>query len=233
MKKTIALLCACLFLAVSLYAASGSKLVAPGRFSHGTPEGLSGINNKISTLSEALTKDPSDFQTLAALAGQYSLAAEITGNKDYKKYALSAYTKAAELSQLSGRLRFTREVSELLVMLSDKDALDDFFQKILANNDMRLGDRYLALTDYADALGKMKDARANAYFEEAIRTFPENSTEAYNRFGQYLLDSGLDEEALNLLNRLTPEERIATRMPAFLRKEAMKRLGLDTSAADA
>lgn len=212
--------------------AVSSKPLAPS-FSHG----LSGdyrekIENDLRKWQQQVDQDPTSQEALVGLARQLTIAAEATQNVDYRKEAVLTYMRAADLAHKTGRILYTREISELLLTLADKVTLDQFFQHLLSGSGERHGERYVALVDYADALFHFDDPDAGRHFDEAIRIFPENNIEAYNRYAQHLLDRGMNQEALDLLNQLSPEKRIRARIPAFLRKQALELLHLDTTSAD-
>lgn len=143
--------------------------------------------------------------------------------------------QAAQIGLANGRIRYIRELSELLVTLGDRKGLDDIFGRMLAqpkNTDRDF--YYLALVDYADGLARFSDERAWDYFEQAINLHPENNIEAINRYARHLLDHGQAQKAFEVLDtHLTSEQRARSLLPARFRKEAMEALGMDTASADA
>lgn len=186
---------------------------------------------------EMLVRDhPHSRHALARLAELYRNKAELTQDKSWSRKAADLYIQAAEIGLSHGRIRYTRELSELLVDLNDKAGLDEIFEPILAQpKDVDRGHYYQALVDYGDGLARLNDdQRAWGYFEDAIDFHPEQNIEAINRYTRHLLDRGQAQQALDVLeNRLTSEARTIYVMPAHLRKEAMEILGLDTTSAEA
>jgi hypothetical protein len=185
---------------------------------------------------EDLTKQyPESRHAYVGLAKHYRTKALATGDIQYTRQAADAYIQAADLAMAHGRIRYTRELSTLLVELGDREGLDEIFGQILAQpKDMDRNRYYLALVHYANGLARFSDDRAWDYFEEAINFHPENNDEAVNLYAQSLLDRGQGEKALDLLDtHFTPEQRIESEIPAFLRKQALELAGLDTASADA
>lgn len=172
---------------------------------------------------------------LAGLAGLYRRKGELTQEARWFRSAADLYVKAAEIGLEHGRIRYTRELSELLVELDDKAGLDEIFSDILAQpRDDNRSYYYGALVDYADGLVRLNDEqRAWYYFEDAVDFHPEQNVEAINRYARHLLDRGYTQQALDVLDsQLTSEARAIYVMPALLRKEARESLGLDTASTD-
>ncbi len=178
---------------------------------------------------------PNSRHARVALAKHYRAKAIASGDSAYTRQAADAYIRAVEIGLGNGRIRYTRELSELLVELGDRKGLDEVFGRILAQpKDMDSDYYYLALVHYADGLARFSDDRAWGYFEQAIALHPENNLEAINRYAQHLLTRGQAQQALDVLDtRLTPQQRVRFILPAQLRKQAMAILGLDTASADA
>lgn len=171
---------------------------------------------------------PSDAEGLARLG-------EAWRSCGAARQAADAYIQAALLALEKGDVRYTREVSELLVQTQDKARLQQVFGQILDKASSGPPDRhYIALIDYADALAALRDESAWGYFERAIELRPGDNAEAINRYARHLIDQGQPQKAIDLIeSRLTPEQRIRFGRPAYLRREAMQRAGLDTGPADA
>ena len=142
---------------------------------------------------------------------------------------------AAEIGLANGRIHYTRELSNLLVELGDRKRLDEIFGRILTQSKENDRDSYYpALVDYANGLAGFSDDRASRYFEEAIDFHPENNEEAINLYAEHLIGRGQGNKALELLDTwLTPEQRISTILPVFLRKRALQQERMETSSADA
>ncbi|MFL6258808.1 MAG: hypothetical protein ACJ76Y_03750 [Thermoanaerobaculia bacterium] len=90
------------------------------------------------------------------------------------------------------------------------------------------------MLDYADGLASLGDDKAWSYFDRALELRPKGDIEAVNRYARQLIDHGESRKAVAILqDRLTPEQRIRFRLPAYLLREAQQKAGLDTSSADA
>ncbi len=179
---------------------------------------------------------PQSRHALVSLAKHYRTKAQASGNIQYTRQAADSYIRAAGIGLAHGHVRYTREISELLVELGDKTGLDKIFERVLAQpKDLDRDHYYLALVDYANGLALLSEARAWGYFEEAINFHPENNLEAINRYAQHLLIREREQvqKALEVLDtRLTSEQRVRFVLPARLRKQAMEIMGLDTASAD-
>lgn len=174
------------------------------------------------------SRRPADAEGLARLGEAWRSCGDA-------RQAADAYSRAALLTLEKGEVRYTREVSELLVQTGDKARLQQVFGQILDKvSSGPLDGHYIALIDYADALAGLRDESAWGYFERAIELRPGDNVEAINRYAQHLIDQGEPRKAIEVIeSRLTAEQRIRFRSPAYLRREAMQRAGLDTGPADA
>ncbi len=152
-------------------------------------------------------------------------------NKIYRK-ALNAFKKASKLSLNKNRIKYTRELSELTVKLQSKDELVKVFDELLQNGGDESG-TYLAHIDYVDGLAKFEDNAAETQFLSAIsmRT-PVDGVEAHYRYANYLLDNKKSQEALNILNKFSYEERGWYAHIALLRQKIMHQLKLDVQEVD-
>jgi len=178
---------------------------------------------------------PKSRHGLVALAKYYSTKAHVSGNRSYLRQAADTYIQAAEIGLTHDRIRYTRELADLLVRLGDKAALDTIFGRMLAQPEEADHDNYyLALVDYADGLARLGDDRAWNHFEAAIAFHPENNEEAINLYVRHLLDHGQPQKAVEVLDaHFTAERRINAVVPAFLRKQALEQAGLETSVTEA
>ena len=151
-----------------------------------------------------------------------------------RRAAADHFIRAAEIAIERGHVRYTHEISRALVALNDGRRLESVFARLLVVARQGSGDDlYLTLVDYADGLVRLGRPGAADLFEEAIRIHPSNNVEAINRYAQHLLDRGDAEQALDVLDRMSREQRVMNGAAVFLRKEALQRLGRDTSSADA
>lgn len=177
---------------------------------------------------------PQSRHALVALAKYYGTKVQVSGNRSYLRQAADAYLKAAEIGLAHGRIGYTRELADLLVRLGDKAEMDAMFGRMLAQpREVDHDNYYLALVDYADGLARLGDDRAWDYFEQAIDFHPENNLEAINLYARYLIDHGHAQKAIEVLDtRLTLEQRVRFKVPAWLRQEAMKRAGFATTSVD-
>lgn len=193
------------------------------------------LDNGLTAWKNLVRRYPHSRHAQVALAKHYRAKAIASGDIAYTRQAADAYISAAELGLANGRIRYTRQLSQLLGELGDRKGLDEVFGGILAQpKEMDRDFYYLALVDYASGLAGFSDDRAWGYFEEAIDFYPENNDEAINVYTEALIDRGQGEKALNLLDKyVTPQQRLEAEVPAFLRREALKLAGRNTAAADA
>jgi hypothetical protein len=171
----------------------------------------------------------------ADLGAAYRACFDRSGDTQYARKAADAFIRAADLGLKEGQILYTSEISETLSQTRDKERLRQVFERFLATDPARDPDRYyLALLDYAGGLAALGDAGAGTYFEKAVESHPRNNLEAVNRYARYLIDSGQPGKAAELLaSRLTKAQRIRSVQPAYLRREALRRAGMDTAPADA
>lgn len=173
---------------------------------------------------------PASRYAFAGLGRVYRGMATATDGAD-TRLAADAYIRAAEIGLAEGRALYTREIAEILTALGDRARLKAVFGRLLAGA-RDPDERYLARVDFADGLAAFGDDAAWAQFEEAIAGHPENDVEAYNRYARRLLDGGDPARALALVERLPEQARLRRVVPARLRLEALKQLGLDTAPAE-
>jgi tetratricopeptide (TPR) repeat protein len=192
------------------------------------------LNLNIKKWENLVKNYPNSRHASAGLAKTYKTVADLTQDNKWLRKAADSFIQAAKIGLENGRIRYTLEISQSLVTLNDKKSLDDIFGKMLANpKEMDRNYYYLAMVHYADGLAKLNDEeRAWVLFEEAIKFHPENNTEAVNRYTRHLLDKGNAKKALKILDSLTSDQRIWDVNPAYYRKEALLKLGLDSSSAD-
>lgn len=180
----------------------------------------------------AAAQNPNDPEAQARLAEAYRGCFAHTQDREDARKAADSYTKAALLSSQSGNLRYTRELSELMVQAHDKGGLQESFGKIL--NQVPPDRQFVAILDYADGLASLGDPTAYTYFDKALQLQPQGNVEAVNRYARQLIDHGEARKAVAILQeRLTPEQRIRFRLPAYLLREALQKSGQDTASADA
>jgi hypothetical protein len=174
---------------------------------------------------------PNDPEAQARLAEAYRDCFGRTQSREDARKAVDAYTKAALLSSQTGNLRYTRNLSELLVQLQDKAGLQESFGKILKQ--VPPDRQYVAVLDYADGLASLGDPAAWTFFDKALQLQPTGTVEGVNRYARQLIDHGEARKAVSLLQeRLTPEQRLRFRLPAYLLREALQKAGMDTAPAD-
>ncbi len=149
----------------------------------------------------------------------------------YRK-AFNAYKKASKLSLDKKRIKYTRELSELSVKLSDKSNFVQIFNELLQHGEDEKG-MYIAHIDYADGLHKFKDRDAETQFLSAVNMRnPVDGVEAYFRYARYLVEKNKFGEALIILEQYTFEERQTYIHIAMLRQEVMHQLKLNTHEVD-
>ena len=175
---------------------------------------------------------PDDPEAQARLAEAYRGCFARTHDREDARRAADSYTKAALLSSQSGNLRYTRELSELLVQARDQEGLRESFEKILKQ--VPPDRQFVAVLDYADGLASLGDPTAWTYFDKALQLQPAGTVEGVNRYARQLIDHGEARKAAALLQeRLTPEQRIRFRLPAYLLREALQKSGQDTASVEA
>lgn len=178
--------------------------------------------------------NPTSRHAHLGLATLENTKADLLRDRNARRSAADHFIKAAELALEHGEVRHTHEVSRVLVELKDGARLGEIFSRILEVAP-RVGqkDHYLALVDYADGLARLNRRQADARFEEAIRLYSVNNSEAINRYAQHLLGRRNARKALAVLDQMTPDDRQMHVLPVFLRKRALEQLRRDTSSADA
>lgn len=187
------------------------------------------LNTEIGRWRRRVAANPASSEAYFGLASAENMKADLLNDRNARRSAADHFIKAAELALEHGEVRYTSEVSRVLVALNDGARLDEIFSRMLGV----AADHYLALVDYAGGLARLNRPEAGARFEEAIRLYPDNNGEAIGRYAQYLLERGDAAKALAVLDQMSPGHRIMNGAPAFLRKRALEQLGRDTSSADA
>jgi hypothetical protein len=188
------------------------------------------LNIEIARWRKRVEANPASSDAYFGLASAENTKADLANDRGARHAAADHFIKAAELALERGQIRYTSEVSRVLVALNDRARLDEIFSRML----LVAADHYLALVDYAEGLaGLRRQQESDARFEEAIRLYPASNSEAIGRYAQRLLGRGDARRALAILDQMSPEHRIMNGAPVFLRKRALEHLGLDTSSADA
>jgi hypothetical protein len=174
------------------------------------------LDDGLMTWEDLVQRYPKSRHAQVALAKHYRAKAIASGDIAYTRQAADAYIRAMDIGLENERIRYTRELSTLLVELGDRKGLDEVFGRILAqSSDIDRNYYYLALVDYADGLARFSDDRAWGYFDQAIDLHPENNLEAINRYAQHLLTRGDAQKAFEVLDtRLTSKQRVRFVLPA-------------------
>lgn len=187
-----------------------------------------------------------DSETAAlALARSYSLLARASEQpKVWLGLATDMVERAFLISLGEGRVRHTRELAELIVVAGDRARADRLFASALGQG-LQAGSMqptppparsedpdgyYSALVDYADtcALFGASD-EASAFYELAIRSHPDNSTEALTRWVWLAEDEQRYAEVKRIIEMYTtPEQRRAMVLPAFQLRTALAKLNADS-----
>lgn len=192
---------------------------------------------EITVWSRLTQRYPNSRYAYSGLGRAYRMRFEKSKSTQDLQGSINAYAKASQIALSQGQIRYTRELSLSIVQTKSAttvEQLDQLFGPLIsAGPGLSAKEFYLALVDYGDGLAALADERAWAHFERAINLRPQNNIEAINRYAKRLLERDRARVALDVLEgRLTRDERIRRIVPAYLRKEALKRLGLDTSSAD-
>lgn len=225
--------CLLLLIPLILFTLAGCRAATPGDQAPSSGKSSSGS----SSASDCRVPEAGsgDARALAAVGEAYKACFERSGDPQQARQAADAYIRAAQTGlEKEKRILYTREISDLLVELRDKERLQEVFRPFLEKGPASdQDDYYLALVDYADALARLGDDSAWQHFERAIEIHPQNNIEAINRYARHLIDRGQPEKAVEMLEkRLTKEQRIRFVRPAYLRQEALRRAGLSTASAD-
>ncbi|HXG19084.1 MAG TPA: hypothetical protein VNN62_08425 [Methylomirabilota bacterium] len=207
---------------------------------HGYLEGLSEkddqaeLDSQITAWENLRQQYPQSRHAHIALGRLYRIKAIAARERSYMQKAADAFTRGTEIGVQNGHIRHTHELSEVLVELQDIKRLERVFGKLLAQpKNQTPKESYIALVDYADALAKLDDNRAWAFFEEALDLWPENNQEALNRYAGHLLNKGQAKKALAVLDeQTTKEQRVQSGLQARLRRRALQEVGLDTASVD-
>jgi hypothetical protein len=193
------------------------------------------LDGELAVWEVLIQQYPQSRHALVGAAKLQRLKAIVSRDSSYRRKAADSYTRAAELGLQHGHSRYTRELSELLVELRDKNTLDQVFGKFLNQpKDTDQGSYYLVLVDYADGLARLDDERAWGYFEQALDLQPESNESAVNYYVNHLIEHGQADKAVTVLEtRTTPEMRIRSGVQARLRKQALELAKRDVSEAEA
>lgn len=209
------------------------------------PAVISELDQEIQVWSSLVQAYPDSRHAVEGLAALYMIKGELAQDPIWFRGAANLYIRAAAIGLSWGKIRYTDTLADLFVTLEDKPTLDTVFETILSQPpDLDPDFYYLALVDYANALAELNDdPRAAQFFQQAIAFHPENNIEAITTYTRLLLSRAaangtaegatLTQSAFQLLNGLTPSQRVRWVLPAYLRKIAMQQMGLDTSTADA
>jgi len=139
--------------------------------------------------------------------------------------------QAAQISLDHGKARYTQQLLDAYIAVGDKDGFKRDFGKILASS--AGANSYPALTNYGMGLAHFADPGASDAFEQAIAFSSQNRVWAVNEYARYLIDNNQASKAAIMLESNTDVvARARFILPAFLRQEARKKAGLDTSDAD-
>jgi len=181
-------------------------------------------------MEEAVRLWPQSHYAHAGLAQALLGGHGIQGDPADRRRAADEFLIAAEIGFSEGKVRYVTELSQLLADLKDKEALDRYFQRVFDILPDGRG-RYESYLDYAFALGKLGDERAETYFQKAIAVSPKGVGDAYDFYGRYLLDHGKAQKLLELLALNSKAEQVMY-PPVFhyQRCQALEQLGRKAEA---
>jgi len=184
----------------------------------------------ITVMEEAVRLWPQSRYAHAGLAEALRGPNGIPGDLADRRRAADEFLVAADIAFSKGSVRYVTELSQLLADLKDKEALDRYFKRVFELLPEWEGN-YRTYLDYAFALDKLDDERAETYFQKAIAFRPDVG-DAYEFYGRYLLDHGKAQKVLELLALNSQAER-ATYPPTFhyQRYQALEQLGQKAEAA--
>lgn len=132
--------------------------------------------------------------------------------------------------QQPGFAKVSHGIAEYAYRVHDRTIIDELFQRCIAEC-VDTDDRYIANLDYAIALTRFGDAKAEIYYGKAIelRSDPRDAYEAYNRYAFYLEGAGRRQEALDLWTRFGEENLQQYPSAALMRSRLMRELSVDAS----
>jgi hypothetical protein len=138
-----------------------------------------------------------------ALAGGHEESQETS---DAQRIARE-FLAAAEIGLRHGRFRYVSEVANALGDAGDNNALDQFFGRVLASDEV---DPALATLSYAQGLAKLDDPRADMYFLKAINLAPEGQWSTRQMYVEYLFEKHRPQAVLDLLSPQMEAEAFGT-----------------------
>lgn len=181
-------------------------------------------------LEDAQQLSPGSRSLAEGVGRVYMELFERTANSSYLRQAEDAFLTAEKLGMqhaISGEPHYTAELADIFTFLADRAGLDRYFEGILAKYPLN----YIANLDYAQALARTNDRRAESFYSKAISLRPLGNFNSVVFYAEYLLDRSEDRTALELIqSTLTPAEDHAY-YPHFLKGLALERLGQPESAA--
>ncbi|MBT9283385.1 MAG: hypothetical protein KM312_12240 [Hydrogenibacillus schlegelii] len=142
------------------------------------------------------------------------------GNKEDLRQATHAFIKAIDIGLRFGRVPVNTVYPAAIGLgtLGDTERLNTLFSRIVAKEPTN----HLIALDYARGLAAAGSRDAETWFRKALQLRPTGAYDAVIEYGQWLLDHGRYEDALQVLT-LRPGE--PTRYVHFLRGYAWERLG--------
>src|SRR3954470_2167788 len=142
---------------------------------------------------------------------------DLSGGKDRALLEQSGQeaARAFEIALRSGKVDYglTDRLAETLGRTGNRGLLDRLFQEAL-----KLDPSAVVYLDYARGLALLSDPREGDFFYKAAQLQPDG--DAMIQYGEWLLDHGKNQEALDRLPRSAP-----LRYVHFLRGVALERLG--------
>ena len=182
-------------------------------------------------MEEAVRLWPQSHYAHAGLAQALLGGHGSQGDPADRRRAADEFLIAADIAFSKGSVLYVTELSQLLADLKDKAALDRYFKRVFELLPEGEG-RYRNYLDYAFALDKLGDERAETYFQKAVAVSPKGVGDAYEFYGRYLLDHGKAQKLLEFLAPNSKAER-AMYQPVFhyQRCQALERLGRKAEAA--
>jgi tetratricopeptide (TPR) repeat protein len=157
--------------------------------------------------------------------------AEPAAASDVARQALDMEAATTDRLMNQGRagfVKFAIDIAEHACQSADRPRLDALFQRCMREC-VEETDRYFAHVEYGAALERFGDDRAaETVFQQAIKLrggLPDGLV-AYNRYALLLYRLGRTREALDLLNRLDPDELRPQSSVAQIKEGLMRELNL-------
>lgn len=180
--------------------------------------GTEDIENR---LIDAQVRYPKSRHIQEALGWFYQRMYESSNDRNKLVKSVDAFLRAEnfyfEDTVLKPYSKYADLISKSLILLNDREKLDDYFSEILHRHPSDT----IAHLSYAKALSFLSDSRAELYFEKAIALKDEDYFQPTVDYVEHLLDRSDYEKALIVLNK----EKSDAYYLHFLKGYTLEKLG--------